>query len=355
MKKSKGYITRLLIKLNHWEFWPTTLVYLPVLICYPYWALRTGSLFFFQAVNPRLIMGGLYGASKQQALAFLKDSDKPKTLLFKTDASYQNVEKRFLDAGINYPIIIKPDLGERGKGIEKINRSSGLKPAVQSQTSDYLVQEYLDMPFEAGVFYIKHPSQAKGKVTSIVVKGFLEVEGDGTFTIKELAAKNKRAVLIWEKLKLGLTKNEDYIPEKGEKVVLEHIGNHSRGTAFNDGNHLINQSVTDWAESIALQIPEFYYGRFDVRARSQEDFLEGKTIKIMEVNGANAEPAHIYQEGAPLIKGMKTLLHYWNTLYLISKYNLKTHPKAKFSQAWQAYKAWQAIKRDKWNAYQQSI
>lgn len=355
MKKWNGYITRLLIKLNHWEFWPTTLVYLPVLICYPYWALRSGSLFFFQAVNPRLIMGGLYGASKHEALAFLKDSDKPKTLLFHQGQPFQEVENQFIKAGLKYPIIIKPDLGERGKGIEKINRSSGLKPAVESQTSDYLVQEYLDMPFEAGVFYIRHPSQAKGKVTSIVVKGFLEVEGDGISTIKELATRNKRAVLIWEKLKLGLTQSEEDIPKKGERLVLEHIGNHSRGTAFNDGNHFINQKLNDWAESVAFQIPEFYYGRFDVRANSQEDFLAGKTIKIMEVNGANAEPAHIYQEGAPLIKGMKTLLLYWNTLYLISKHNLKTHPKAKFSEAWQAYKAWQAIKRDKWNAYQQSI
>jgi hypothetical protein len=40
---------------------------------------------------------------------------------------------------------------------------------------------------------------------------------------------------------------------------------------------------------------------------------------------------------------------------LISKHNLKTHPKAKFSEAWHAYKSWQEIKRDKWNAYQQSL
>jgi hypothetical protein len=355
MNKSKGYITRLLIKLNHWEFWPTALVYFPILVCYPYWAIRTGSLFFFQAVNPRLRMGGLYGASKQEALEFLSAEDKPKTILFHTNNKFDGVEHRFLDAGINYPIIIKPDLGERGKGIEKIDCASRLRPAVESQTSDYLVQEYLDMPFEAGVFYIRHPTEAKGKVTSIVVKGFLEIEGDGTSSIKVLAAKNKRAVLIWSKLKMCLSKPETYVPALGEKIVLEHIGNHSRGTAFNDGNHLINQSLTDWAESVAIQIPEFYYGRFDVRAASEEDFLAGRTIKVMEVNGANAEPAHIYQEGASLSKGMKTLLQYWHTLYLISKHNLKTHPKAKFSEAWHAYKSWQEIKRDKWNAYQQSL
>jgi hypothetical protein len=355
MKSFKEYIARLLIKLNHWEFWPTALVYLPILICYPYWVLRTRSLFFFQAVNPRLRMGGLYGASKYQSLTYLKAEDKPKTLLFTKNEQYESVEQLFLKAGISYPIIIKPDIGERGKGIEKIDQTERLKPAVESQTSDYLVQEYLDMPFEAGVFYIKHPTQLLGKVTSIVVKGFLEIEGDGESTIKALAAKNKRAVLIWSKLKMGLSTPETYIPNLGEKIVLEHIGNHSRGTAFNDGNHLINQVLTDWAESVASQIPEFYYGRFDVRARSIEDFLRGETIKIMEVNGANAEPAHIYQEGASLTKGMKTLMHYWHTLYLISKYNLKTHPKVKFAEAWHAYKCWQEIKREKWSAYQQTL
>jgi hypothetical protein len=338
-----------LIKIVDWEFWSTWLVYLPVLVCYPYWAARCHSIFFFAFANPKIPMGGLYGSSKYESLKHINASDKPATMLVKHGERADSVLSKMSLLNINFPIILKPDFGERGKGVELVRSEKQLRKTIPTHSSDFVIQEYLDMPFEAGVFYIKKPWEEKGKVTSIVVKGFLHVVGDGVQTIEELALKNKRAVLLWDKLSRTLKGDLSTILPIGELVTLEPIGNHSRGTAFNNGNHLINAHINAWAERIADHLPEFYYGRFDIRAPSAEDFSKGHSIKIMEVNGANAEPAHIYQEGASLFSGLATLVKYWHTIHLIARFNKKNMPSVKFKDALFFYRRWQKIKREKWN------
>ena len=345
-----GYWTRFLLKLKHWEFWPTTLVYLPVLFCYPYWTLRSGSLFFFALVNPNMKMGGLYGGSKYDALMGLNKRDIPTTLLFNPTDSVGLVTATMKDMKLDFPIILKPDLGERGKGVVKVDNLDQLEKCLTMQISPFILQEYIDLPFEAGVFYIHKPSESKGTVTSVVVKGFLKIVGDGESTIEQLAAKDKRAVLIWGSLMKSIVPSCDKILPKGQELTLEPIGNHRRGTAFNDGTHLITDQLIEATERMAQSLPNFHYGRFDVRAESEEAFRMGKTMSVMEVNGANAEPAHIYQEGTPLIKGLITLVQYWNTLFSIAMENKKNHALPKFWEAWIVYRDWQNIKKGKWDA-----
>ncbi len=348
-------LKRFWIRWTQWEFWPTTIVYLPVLVCYPIWALLSRDIFFFSLVNPKMRMGGLYGASKFQGLLPLDAAIKPKTLLFSADANRAMVESSLNAAQISFPIIIKPDLGERGKGVEKVVNARQLSRTLPTQTSDFVIQEYLDLPFEAGVFYIKKPGQTKGAITSIVVKGFLTVKGDGVHTIKELCLMNKRALLIWEKLEMSLSMDINRILDEGERIDIEPIGNHSRGTAFNDGNHLINPVLEERIEAMAHSLPEFHYGRFDLRAESEAQFSLGETIKVMEVNGANAEPAHIYQEGASLWGGFWTLLVYWHTIFLIARSNRNRFKPSSFAEAHLAYKQWQYIKNEKWNLAEREV
>lgn len=348
-------LKRIWLRLTRWEFWPTAIVYLPVLICYPVWALLSRDVFFFSLVNPRMRMGGLYGASKFEGLFHLNADIKPITILCESGVSIDRVKAEMAAAGISFPLIIKPDLGERGKGVEKVLTEVQLARTLPTQTSAFIIQEYLDFPFEAGVFYVRNPGECRGKITSIVVKGFLSVVGDGVQSIREIIVRNNRALLIWEKLAISLKLDWNSIPNAGEVIVIEPIGNHCRGTAFNNGTHLINDQLQTVFEDIAQQLPEFYYGRFDVRAPSEADFIMGKGIKIMEVNGANAEPAHIYEEGASLVTGIWTLLSYWNRMYRIAKSNRSRFAPSTFHEALYAYRQWQHIKHEKWNQAEPEI
>lgn len=323
------------------------MVYLPVLCCYPFWALRARSFFFYANVNPGMTMGGLYGASKKEALDAIPQTHKPTTLLFNPGCAVKDVMVQLSRSGVSFPVVVKPDQGERGKGIEVVHNETQLQAAVASHPTPFLVQPYLDLPFEAGVFYVRLPHEPRGRVTSLVVKGFLQVTGNGKDSLETLARQNMRAALIWKSLKKTIS-NPSRIPRDGEVVTLEPIGNHSRGTAFLDGNHLMNGAIEAEAERLARCLPNFYYGRFDLRAPSVAEFVAGQGWQLLEVNGTNAEPAHIYQEGASFLAGVKSLIQHWSWACDISRQNRLNHPHVRRKEAVAMCKEWRMVKATRW-------
>jgi hypothetical protein len=310
------------IKLTRWEFWPIYIVYLPVALYYACLALKSRSCFFFSRANPGIEMGGLYGASKFKQLRQLSDHIKPKTIYCTTGTDQKQILQVIKTSDIDFPIILKPDCGERGKGVLLIRNVHELEQVTALQ-ADFVLQEYIDYSFEAGVFFFRMPGKDKGKIPSIVIKEFLSVKGDGKSKIIELIEKNNRALLVRDRLikKLGGAVNE--ILNAGQVKILEPIGNHNRGTRFMDGRHLINPELEQIFTDISRQLSGFHYGRFDLRAPCLEDFLQGRNIKILEINGVNAEPAHIYDSDIRFSTGLSTLLKHWKIIYTISKQNKK--------------------------------
>jgi len=311
------------INLNRlrWEFWPIGLIYLPI---YPYWlwlSLRSGSFFFFSAANPRMAMGGMFGASKHQPLSHLPLHYVPKTFLFLGGDSFDLVSKTLANNNINYPLIFKPDRLERGKGVCLVKNESQLQMLVGHATFDFLIQEYIAYDFEAAVFYQRLPGTSNGRVTSVATKDFLTVTGDGSKTLGQLLAAHSRAKMQVNRLRSLWQEAWHNIPEAGKKILIEPIGNHNRGTVFNNANHLISDNLSQVFHEIAIHIPEFYYGRFDLRCTSETDFLAGKNIKIVEVNGANAEPVHMYDPATKPWQGWWALLKNWRELHKISMLN----------------------------------
>ena len=307
------------IKVRHWEHWPWYIVYIPVFLYWLYLGLRARSIFFFSASNPGIKYGGMVGESKNRILNKIPPQYIPKTLLISQEGS-ENVESKMQKAGLTYPVIMKPDIGERGWKVQKINNETQGDKYINDVKGDIIIQEYIDLPFEAGVFYYRMPNEKKGTISSIVVKELLKVIGDGTSTIEELVLSSDRAKLQLETLRQTLGKGFLKIPKEGEEIGLQPIGNHNLGTAFLSGNHLINDDLTKQFDKLCLQIEGFYYGRFDLRC-ADADALYNSQFKIMELNGAASEPAHIYHPGSSLLKAYKVLFHHWKVLYRISKQN----------------------------------
>ena len=106
----------------------------------------------------------------------------------------------------------------------------------------------------------------------------------------------------------------------GEEKVLEEIGNHNRGTTFLDAHELICEELVQRFDEGASTLHEWYFGRFDVRTASYEEMLKGN-FKVVEVNGVNSEPAHIYDPGMSLMKAYRDLFRHWNTIFRISREN----------------------------------
>ena len=82
------------------------------------------------------------------------------------------------------------------------------------------------------------------------------------------------------------------IPQPGEIVKIEAIGNHNRGTRFINSNHLISEKLVSVFDDISKKIDGFYYGRYDLKFNTIEEMEDGINFKIVELNGINSEPVH---------------------------------------------------------------
>jgi hypothetical protein len=109
----------------------------------------------------------------------------------------------------------------------------------------------------------------------------------------------------------------DVLP-KGEIFELVEVGAHARGTVFLDRNHLLTPALTDAFDAISRCFRGFYFGRYDVRAPSVEDFQQGRNIKVLELNGLTSEVAHVYDPHHGVFNAWRDLMHQWKIAFDIS-------------------------------------
>jgi hypothetical protein len=309
-----------MIRLLSWEYWPFGIIQFPVIFYWLWLSMRSRSLVFFSASNPGITMGGMFGESKYEIIKKIPDQYIPKTCLVNTPSTVEVVAKLIESNGFDWPVIFKPELGERGFMVKKISSFEEIEPYLNEIKVNFLIQEFVDLPLEFGVFYTRIPNQQNGKVTSVVMKEMLSVVGDGSSSLAQLILKIDRAKLQWNGLKEFYSERLDEIVPKGIRIELVSIGNHCLGTKFLNGNHLINDKLSMTFDSISKQIEGFYFGRFDLRCSCIEDLYEGK-IKIMELNGCGAEPAHIYHPGYSVFKAIGVLLKHWQNIFEIAQEN----------------------------------
>lgn len=320
-------------KIFRWEFWPFSVFYFPVLFYWAWLSLKARSFFFFTASNPTIEFGGMLGESKDKIFKLIPDPYIPKTYKLNAAVDLESFLERLKMEGLDYPFILKPDIGERGWMVELIKNEDELNEYLDRIQVAFLVQEYVSYELELGVFYYRYPNCDHGTVSSIVMKDMLSVTGDGIRTVADLMTDDARAKMHLDHLRMKEPDLLKQTPKRGEKVELNPIGNHSRGTTFLNGNHLIDSRLIKVFDQISKQIDGFYFGRYDLRCRSVKDLYHGKHFKILELNGAGAEPAHIYQPGFSLIQAYKDIIHHLKVLVDISILNKKSGiPYYSFSQ-----------------------
>jgi hypothetical protein len=310
------------IKLTNWEYWPFGILQFPLFFYFGWLCLRSRSILFFTASNPGIEMGGMFGESKFEILRRIHSDLIPKTIVVDHTSDVRTVLQKLSDAGYSFPVIFKPDLGERGFMVKRINNPNDVEAYLEKIHVRFLVQELVTLPFEFGVFYQRYPSQSKGAVTSIVMKEMLFVTGDGKSSLRELILDKPRAKLQFEKLYATHKSQLNEVIPTGERIELVSIGNHALGTKFLNGNHLITEKLIASFDAISKTIDGFYFGRFDLRCASLKD-LEDGNVKIVELNGCGAEPAHIYDPDFKIIDALKVLFRHWRAIFEIAQENRK--------------------------------
>lgn len=311
------------IRLLNWEYWSFNTVYIPIYPIFIFLCCRARSFFFYAAANPNIKNGGFLGESKKDIYALVPALWQPRTIFFPGGSPAEQVLGKLTESGFRFPLIGKPDIGARGRGVKKLDDADTVKKYVSSATVDFHIQEFISYENEAGIFYNRRPGNTKGNISGIVRKEFLKVKGDGSHTVRELLKESPRAILQLPKLETTDSAMLDYVPAVHEMFTVVPYGNHARGALFLDDSGSVNEKLVNVMDEICRQIPLFYFGRLDIRYQSRELLEEGKSFCIIEVNGAGSEPTHIYDPRHSLFFGWKEIIRHWIILFRISRANHK--------------------------------
>jgi membrane protein DedA with SNARE-associated domain len=316
---------RMLPRWRRWEFWPSWLFNAPIVLWIAWLALRYRSLTLFTAANPGIEDGGFVGESKSAILSKLPPSHvMPWTAIEPANSVASRVEiaREMMTAhGWTFPMVAKPDIGERGTGVRWIDDEGALQRYLAAEPRRVILQVPHDGPFEAGVFYIRHPGDERGRIFSITDKRFPIAIGDGHSTLEELIEAHPRHRLQAAVFRARHAARLQHIPTNGERVPLARAGNHCQGTEFLDGRWLMTPALEAAFDAIARQFDGFYFGRFDVRYRDRGAFMAGRGFAIIELNGVSAEATHIYDPSGSLLTAWRTLMRQWSIAFAIGAAN----------------------------------
>lgn len=292
-----------------------------------YLMFRYGGITLPTAANPGLEGSGLTNESKSELFGLLGPVGRNHLPAFATiqtgPRQLQEAEQAMASMGLAFPVVVKPDIGRRGFGVKAVASKRELAEHLDKfpEGIRLLVQRYAEGPGEAGIFYLRMPSQAHGRILSLTIKHFPEVIGDGTTPLRELILRDPRARNFARVYFKRNRKHLDEVIPLGERYKLVSIGNHVRGAAFEDGSVHITPAMEQVFDTIVGEVPGFYIGRFDVRYSNLDALKRGEELMIVEYNGAGGEPTHIWDPRTSIAKTYAALLGHWKYLYAVGAEN----------------------------------
>ncbi len=311
-------------RLRHWEFWPPWAFYPPIIAYIVFLALKHRSMTLFTAVNPAMPAGGFIGESKSEIFFALGGSRwvapaRKIPAALSTAERIELVESFQRENALGFPIVLKPDAGQRGSGVKLAHDARDVEHWLATIRVDALVQQFAS-GLEFGIFYYRYPGDAHGRVFSITQKVFPELVGDGLHTLEHLIFADRRAVAMAE---VYLHRNRGRlwdVPAAGERVRIADLGNHCQGAIFLDGTPLLTPQIESAIDEVSRGYAGFYFGRYDVRSESLESFRAGR-FTVIELNGATSEATHIYDPRYSVFEAWRVLREQWRILYEIARRN----------------------------------
>ena len=320
------------------EHIPNSILYIPVGIYYLFLSLRYHSLTLPSASNPMIEMGGFMGESKASVMNLVGNEQQKWIAEFVSalcngtgaEEVHRNALSLMKEKNLEFPIVAKPDIGWNGYGVRLIEDSSHLLQYISTfpQGEKIVLQRPVPHDGEAGVFYVRIPGEPNGRICSVTLRYFPFVTGDGKSTLRQLIQTDERTKLrahfyLGRKSEHVGFRNEDLdqIPAEGELIRLSFIGSLRVGGLYRDATHLITSDLNDRFDAISKSIPEFYFGRFDIRFESVDLLMKGEGFSIIEINGAGAEAIQAWDPKVSLFELYREFFKSYKLLFRIGNMN----------------------------------
>ncbi len=279
------------------------------------------TLTYFSVANPCIHLGGMLDERKSDIYKQVPRRYLPKMKLYRSIERSEIIED--ITKHFSFPIIAKPNIGFRGFLVAKIDSVEELKTVINRyKGKELLIQEYLAEAHEYSVMYYRLNNREYG-ISSLVEKHFPVVLGDGKKAIKELILDFDNPYLNKE---WALKKNKAHLNKiliKGQKFLIDHVGNQARGSTFENLHEHIDKELCESIHSFFSFVPGMHFCRLDVKAESMQDLKSGR-FKLLEINGAKSEPIHIYDPRMSMNDVIKATHEHWRTLFRIVQADIDT-------------------------------
>jgi hypothetical protein len=234
-------------------------------------------------------------------------------------ATEASLQQAIAAEGLAFPLVAKPDLGLCGYGVRLLADMAALRDylAVFPQGETVVLQRYLPQEGEAGIFYARDPATDEGRVVGLALRYFPRVTGDGRSTVAELVAADVRARRIARSPRHRCSVPPDSVPAAGQQVRLATIGSTRVGGLYRNGASLVTPELVRAIDAVARDMPDFRFGRFDVRYESLRELAAGRGFTIMEVNGAGSEAIEAWDPDIGLVQGLRMVFAKQRLLFAI--------------------------------------
>ena len=176
---------------------------------------------------------------------------------------------------IAYPLVAKPDKGTRSVGAFRIENENGLRWLLSTMKTEYIVQEYVQKPIEAGLYFAHSPRPDMPNLYGIAVKH--HVYGETAAPHPKLTSLHTRFLCA------------DLTPQ-------------------------LTPALRAYIEHIADVVP-FNMGRIDTLAESVDELLhQPERLVILEINTGGPDVVDLH---------ITDLHHSFATQFALSKQNLR--------------------------------
>jgi len=328
-------------RLRNHEWWPTWAIHGAAMPVFVMSAIRHRHPLVFTCCNPGIEAGGGFaGESKTAILTGLNAVGGEAILHFaavpagpvpaeRAELALRQIATRPELGG--YPIILKPDRGEHGKGVRLCRSESDVCAFFENFPGDAIAQRYHPGPMEAGIFWVRTPGaggEHAGRLFSAARKLFPELTCDGVHTLGALIDAHPRFRIQRHIFRKRFSHRLDDVPEAGAVIRLSPAGNHAQGALFLDAPELITPGLEAEIDRLARGFRgvgggELDIGRFDVRFASEDDLRAGRNFGIVEINGVTGESLNIYDPTKPVAFAWRTISAQWRLACKLGAWRMK--------------------------------
>ncbi len=288
------------------ESLPKWLNLVPIVVQWLCLSLRYRSITLPSSANPAVTTGGMVGEGKMEYLNImgphaLSATASTTSITAGIQGACSEATNAMKRHGLDFPVVVKPDLGWCGYGVRRIDNPAELERYLDAfpRHERVVIQRWVDEPGEAGIFYMRRPEQQAGEVIGMLLRHFPRVVGDGRHTVKELIAADARTRRLGRDGASEACCDLGRTPHFGESVRIATVGSTRVGGRYEDASAWVTPKLATAIDAIARDMKDFHVGRFDIKFTTLESLLAG-AFTIIEVNGAGSEAVHAWDPALTL-------------------------------------------------------